>query len=67
MALDLDLLKRLSEAPGVPSREEQIRRVVVEAGRPLADEVRTDAMGNAVFLKQGTPGAGRERGRASPA
>jgi endoglucanase len=59
MAVDVELLKRLSEAPGVPSREEQIRKVVVEAGRPLADEVRTDALGNAVFLKKGTRGGGR--------
>lgn len=65
MPLDLELLKRLSEAPGVPSREEQIRRVVVEAGRPLADTVRTDAMGNAVFLKRGTAGAAT--GSRSPA
>jgi putative aminopeptidase FrvX len=58
MALDIDfdyeLLKRLSETPGVPSREERIRSVVVEALRPLVDEARTDALGNAVFFKQGS-------------
>ncbi len=59
MTLDYELLKRLSETPGVPSREERIRSVVVEAARPLVDEVRTDALGNAVFLKQGEDGGGR--------
>jgi endoglucanase len=54
MALDFELLKRLSEAPGVPSREERIRHVVVDALRPLVDEVRTDALGNAIGLKRGT-------------
>ena len=56
VAIDYDLLKRLSETPGVPSREEQIRAVVLEAMRPLVDEVRVDAMGNAL---------GRRRGRGS--
>ncbi len=56
MAIDYDLLKRLSETPGVPSREEQIRAVVLEAMRPLVDEVQVDAMGNAL---------GRRRGRGS--
>jgi endoglucanase len=57
VAIDYDLLKRLSETPGVPSREERIRAVVLEAMRPLVDEVRVDAMGNAV---------GRKRGRGGP-
>jgi putative aminopeptidase FrvX len=59
MTLDYELLKRLSEAPGVPSREEHIRRVVVEAARPLVDDVRTDALGNAVLLKRGEAGSDR--------
>ena len=39
MTLDLDLLKTLSETPGVPSREDAIREIVIEALRPLVDEV----------------------------
>lgn len=54
MTLDFDLLKRLSETPGVPSREEQIRSVVIETLRPLVDEVHTDTLGNAVGLKRGS-------------
>ncbi len=59
MTVDYELLKRLSEAPGVPSREERIRHVVVTAMRPLVDEARTDALGNAIFLKKGAHGGGR--------
>lgn len=51
MALDLELLQALSETPGVPSREEAIRRVVIDAMRPLVDEVRVDAIGNAIGVR----------------
>src|SRR5438093_12436310 len=63
MGIDYDLLKRLSETPGVPSREERIRAVVLEAMRPLVDEVRVDAMGNAVGRRRGrgSGGGGRPR------
>ncbi len=60
MAIDYDLLKRLSETPGVPSREEQIRSVISEALRPLVDDIRVDAMGNLVGRKRGS-GAGPRR------
>ncbi len=61
MAIDFDLLKRLSETPGVPSREERIRAVIIEALRPLADEVRTDALGNAIARRRGRDGTGPTR------
>jgi putative aminopeptidase FrvX len=61
MAINYDLLKRLSETPGVPSREERIRAVVVEALRPLVDEVRVDPLGNAVCLKRGTGSSPRRK------
>jgi putative aminopeptidase FrvX len=57
MALDYGLLKRLSETPGIASREERVRTVALEALRPLVDEVRIDRLGNAVGLKRG--GGGR--------
>ena len=62
MGVDFELLKRLSETPGVPSREERIRTVVVEAMRPLVDEVRVDALGNVVGRKWGRAGAGNAGG-----
>ena len=56
MPIDYDLLKRLSETPGVPSREEQIRHVVMEALSPLVDEIAVDPMGNVVGRKRGSGG-----------
>jgi endoglucanase len=54
--VNFDLLKRLCETPGVPSREEPIRRVVIEAMRPLVDEVTVDAMGSVIGHKKGNGG-----------
>ncbi len=53
MTIDYDLLKRLSEAPGIASREDQVRAIAIEALRPLVDEIRIDRLGNAVALKRG--------------
>lgn len=54
--MDFDLLKRLCETPGVPSREDQIRRVVQEALTPLVDHLEVDVMGNVVGVKRGNGG-----------
>ncbi|NIV38555.1 MAG: M42 family peptidase, partial [Anaerolineae bacterium] len=47
------LLKRLSEANGVSGYEHQVRQIVQEEFARLADEVRTDALGNVIALKRG--------------
>ncbi len=52
--LDLTLLKRLSETPGVPGREEHVRALVVEALTPLVDEIHVDTLGNVIATKKGT-------------
>jgi endoglucanase len=52
--VDVALLKRLSETPGVSGREEQVRALVVAELKPLVDEVRVDALGNVIALKKGT-------------
>lgn len=57
--MDFDLLKRLCEAPGVPGREDAIRKVVVEELRPVASELRLDVMGNVIALKKGQAGTPR--------
>lgn len=54
--MNFDLLKRICETPGVPSREEAIRRLVIDEMRPLVDEIRTDAMGSVIGYKKGTGG-----------
>lgn len=51
--MNFELLKTLCETPGIPSREEKIRRVVAEEMRSLVDTLEVDAMGNLVGIKQG--------------
>ena len=51
--VNLDLLKRLSETPGVSGREEQVRALVIAELRPLVDELTVDAMGNVIAIKRG--------------
>ena len=53
MALDAALFERLTQTPGVPGREEQLRVIVREQLGELTDEVRTDAMGNVIGTKRG--------------
>ncbi|MGI8857194.1 MAG: M42 family metallopeptidase [Thermomicrobiales bacterium] len=53
MALDEALFERLTQTPGVPGREEQVRAIVREQLGALTDEVRTDAMGNVIGTKRG--------------
>ncbi len=49
----MDLLKRLSEAPGVPGREEAIRSIVREALQGYVDEIEVDLLGNIIAHKRG--------------
>ena len=56
MPLNFDLLRRLCETPGVSSREEQVRDLVIEEMRPLTDEITVDAMGSVTAIKKGTGG-----------
>ena len=49
----MDLLKRLSEACGVPGYERPARAVVVEALSGLVDEIRVDVLGNVIAHKAG--------------
>lgn len=54
--MNLDLLRRLCETPGIPGREDRIREVVIEELRPLVDTLRVDALGNVVGVKPGRGG-----------
>ena len=49
----MDLLRELCETPGVSGREERLRAIVRRELEPLADEVRVDALGNAIFERRG--------------
>ena len=50
--MDYDLLKRLSEAAGVPGREEGIRELVSAELEGVVDSLETDAMGNLIAHKK---------------
>ena len=52
--VNLELLKLLSETPGVAGREERIRQIVIKELRPLVDELQVDALGNVTAIKRGS-------------
>jgi putative aminopeptidase FrvX len=54
------LLKKLCNACAVSGDEGEVRRIVLEEVKPLADEAKVDAMGNVLAFKNG---AGRNRPR----
>ncbi len=53
-ARQLRLLERLTNAVAVSGDEGAVRKIVLEHVRPLADEVRVDALGNVLAVKRGT-------------
>lgn len=59
----MDLLKRLTETPGVPGREERVRALIEKETRGLFSDTRTDAMGNLICHRQPDRRAGRGAGR----
>ena len=58
MPINFDLLKKLCETPGVSSREDLVRDLVIEELRPLTDEIRVDTLGNVIAVKHGKSGTG---------
>ncbi len=54
-----EVLRQVSEASGVSGYEDEVRSLVSERMRSLADEVRTDAMGNVIALRRGYTAQGR--------
>jgi len=59
MKLDLDLLRRLCETPGIPGREERVRALIEKtvlgkAGGGLFDEHHVDAMGSLICTRRAT-------------
>ncbi len=48
----VNFLKRLSETPGVPGREERVRAVIEEEIKGLFDEQRLDAVGNLICRRK---------------
>ena len=52
--MNVDLLKRLCETPGVPGREERVRALIEREVKGLFDEVRTDPMGSLICVRKPT-------------
>ena len=50
--MNLKLLKQLSEAPGVPGREERVRAILEKEAAGLFDEVSTDNLGSLIAVKK---------------
>ena len=57
--MNIDLLQRLCETPGVPGAEERVRELITAEIRGLFDEVETDPMGSLLCrrdaVKEGAP------------
>lgn len=53
MSINVELLKAICEAPGVPGYESRIRKLIIEEVTPLVDEVEVDNMGNVITIKRG--------------
>jgi len=60
MLMNLELLQRLCETPGVPGHEERVRDLILGAVDGLFDEVRTDAMGS-LHCRRDAADAGAEK------
>lgn len=46
--MNIELLRRLCETPGVPGREERVRELIKKEAKGLFDEMTVDAMGNLI-------------------
>jgi endoglucanase len=55
----MDLLKQLSEVAGVPGREERVRAIIRQELDGVVDELREDALGNLIAVKEGKKGSRR--------
>ena len=51
--MNFELLKLLCETPGIASREERMRSIVIEELTPLTDSISLDTMGNVIAIKKG--------------
>lgn len=50
----IDLLSRLSNAPGISGHEEQVREIIIKEIEPYVDNIEVDMMGNLIATKHGT-------------
>src|SRR4030042_3440892 len=50
----IKLVERLSNACAVSGDEGEVRKIVLDAVRPYADEVKVDALGNVLAIRRGS-------------
>ena len=51
--IDIELLRKVCKIPGAPGYEQRIRSFVMSQMEGIADEMRTDALGNVIVVKKG--------------
>lgn len=56
--MNIDLLAKLCETPGVPGREERVRELIEKEIDGLFDDVHTDPMGSLLCTRHATAGSG---------
>ena len=56
--MNIDLLKRLCEMPGIPGREERVRSLIESEIGKLFDSVETDAMGSLICRRKARTASG---------
>lgn len=52
--MNIDLLRRLCETPGVPGHEDRVRAIILDEIKGLFDAVETDPMGSLHCVRKGT-------------
>lgn len=60
--MNIDLLRRLCETPGVPGREERVRELIKKEAKGLFDEMSTDRMGNLICRRAPRQGGSPTKG-----
>lgn len=60
--MNIDLLKRLCETPGISGREERVRELIKREVRGLFDEITTDAMGSLICRRGPRAKGGKKAG-----
>ncbi len=63
IALNIDLLKRLCETPGVPGREDRVRELIKSESEGLFDEITTDPMGSLICTRRARGSGGGSKAK----
>lgn len=63
--MNIDLMKRLCETPGIPGREERVRDLIKNEVRGLFDEVTVDPLGSLICRRAPRPGKKKGKGGKS--